>query len=482
VSWNGSAFSAVAGFDQCVPSFPPITNITADADCCTLVVKPGTHWSDVFNDIAPAGAHICFQPGNYTLDKRIEVQNKTTMVISGLGDAAKIIAVNDECALRFVGCNSVTVRDLSAEGRIAQLGSAAGEGILGVLAIKNAEDVLVENCRLTAADGPHRTTACLSVHTANRATVRDNRLVAGVQQVGVLLSNVNNVIAEDNLVTGTLRTVAGVAAFLNDPQFLAAIRTRLVTNLVVGPGPVGPPAPNDVSTVVGGQSVRFRSPASHVAAWVTLLGQHPMPGSPSRTNIEDHILGLANQVLQTNAFPSFSGLRSAILGNITPSAQGITVGGTVGESILIRGNRIASFVEGIHIGLSAPNPNISVAQRVVIEDNRVNVTLGAGATRGRHGIYVGNVTSLKIRSNRLSLGRPAGSQAVQIDGIRVFGRLGRSALIRENHLDGFNIGINFVLRGTPPATPMWAINDNLAEGSNPVVSAPNVANKSNNFG
>jgi Family of unknown function (DUF6519) len=482
VSWNGSAFAAVAGFDQCVPSFPPLTQITADGDCCTLVVKPGAHWSDVFNDLPPAGAHICFQAGTYTVDKRIDVQNKTTMVISGLGDAAKVVALNDECALRFVGCNSVIVRDLSAEGRVVQLGSGTGEGIMGVLAIKSAGDVLVENCRLTAADGPHRTTACLSVHTANRAIVRDNRLAAGVQQVGVLLSNVNNVVAEDNVIAGRPRTVGSMPALLNDLQFLAAIRTRLVTNLIVGPGPAGPPAPNEVSTVVGGQPVRFRAPATHVAAWVTLLGQHPMPGSPTLVNIEDHVLGLANQILQANAFPAFSGLRGAILGNITPSAQGLTVGGTVGESILIRGNRITSFVEGIHVGLSAPNPNVSVAQRVTIEDNRVTVTLGAGATRGRHGIYVGNVSSLKIRSNRLSLERPAGSQAVQIDGIRVFGRLGRSVFIRENHLDGFNIGVNFVLRGTAPATPMWAINDNLAEGSSPAVSAPNVANKSNNFG
>ena len=71
---------------------------------------------------------------------------------------------------------------------------------------------------------------------------------------------------------------------------------------------------------------------------------------------------------------------------------------------------------------------------------------------------------------------------MQIDGIRVFGRLGRSIMIRENHLTGFNVGIHFELRGASPATPMWLINDNLAEGSNPPVSAPNAANKANNWG
>jgi hypothetical protein len=207
-----------------------------------------------------------------------------------------------------------------------------------------------------------------------------------------------------------------------------------------------------------------------------------MAGAPSKTNIEDHILGLANRILLQNAFAAFHDLRATILTNLTPSAQGITVGGTVGESILIRDNRVSGFIEGIHVGLSAPNPNISVAERVVIHDNRVHVTLGTGATRGRHGIYVGNVNSLNIRGNRLTLERLAGSLNMQIDGIRVFGRLGRSLMIRENHLTGFNIGIRFELRGATPPTPMWLINDNLAEGSNPPVSAPNVASKANNWG
>jgi hypothetical protein len=214
-----------------------------------------------------------------------------------------------------------------------------------------------------------------------------------------------------------------------------------------------------------------------------LLGQNPLAGSPSKANIEDHIKGLANRILQVNAFPAFSGLRASILGIIAPSSQGITVGGTVSESILIRGNRIASFIEGIHVGLSAPSPSISIAQRVAIEANRVIVTLGIGATRGRHAIYVGNVASLSIRSNRLSLERPTGTQGMKIDGIRVFGHLGRSAFIRENHLDGFNVGVNFMLSiHAATTTPMWMINDNLAEGSEVPVSAPNSANKANNFG
>jgi hypothetical protein len=118
----------------------------------------------------------------------------------------------------------------------------------------------------------------------------------------------------------------------------------------------------------------------------------------------------------------------------------------------------------------------------VIHDNVVGVTLGIGPTRGRHGIFVGNVNSLSIRGNRLALTPPGSSQSKPVDGIRVFGRLGRMAIIRENHLTGFDVGIRFELRGQPPTAPMWMINDNLAVGSNLVVSAPNSANKTNNFG
>src|SRR5262249_33820126 len=140
-----------------------------------------------------------------------------------------------ECALRFINCGSVTIRDLSAEAKVAQLGSGKNnDGTLGVISIKDATDVIVENCKLTSANGPHRTTACLSVHGANRAAIRDNRFVAGVQQVGLLLSNVNNVRVEGNLITGITRTVASLPALLNDLQYLAGVRTRLITNLSIG--------------------------------------------------------------------------------------------------------------------------------------------------------------------------------------------------------------------------------------------------------
>ncbi len=118
-----------------------------------------------------------------------------------------------------------------------------------------------------------------------------------------------------------------------------------------------------------------------------------------------------------------------------------------------------------------------MAERVVIHDNRISVPLVVGATRGRHGIYFGNVNSLSIRANRLTLVRPSGAQDMQIDGVRIFGRVGRSIIIRENHLQGFNTGVHFELRGAAPKTPMWLINDNLAENSSLVVSAPNGANK-----
>jgi hypothetical protein len=250
---------------------------------------------------------------------------------------------------------------------------------------------------------------------------------------------------------------------------------------------VGTPPPKGVvvnvtGISVGGMPVSFLAPDTHIQQWKNLLQQVPLPGSPSKTNIEDHILGLATSILINNPFPSFSGLRAAIFANMVPSAQGITVGGTVGESIIIRNNRLAGFLQGIHVGLSAPNPAVSFAERVQIKENQVSVTLGTGATRCRHGIYVGNVTSLNIRGNRLTLVRPSGTQNTQIDGIRVFGRMGRSIMIRENHLVGFNTGIHFELRGATPPTPMWMVNDNLAEGSSLPVSAPNVANKTNNWG
>ena len=493
--------------ESCRPPFPPLTNITADdvkfngsvcefgpnvktvqqaidvlclkdEDCCTLVVRPGPNWMDVFNQIPAQGAHLCFQPGVYETSKRLEITGKGTIVISGVRDAAKIVATDDECALSFVNCVSVTIRDLSAQGMVAQLGSKKGDGIFGVVSLNNVLSVVVENCRLQSAAGPHRTTSCLCIRSGVSAWVLHNHFLAGVQQVGVLFSNVPTVRAEGNLVSGDGKTISSVFGLLNDPQFLAAVRTRLITHLFVGS-----PAPDglqfNVLATVGGQQVRFLGPATHVAQWTNLLQQNPLPGNPSKTNIEDHVLELANRILRVNPFPSFSGVRAAILSNITPSAQGITVGGTAGSNIAIVDNTVAGFVEGIHVGLSG-GPGVFSAQRVQIQNNMLEVLLGLGSTRGRHGIFVGNANSVSVRENRLTLERPPGAQGIQIDGVRVFGRMGRSIMIRENHLTGFNTGIHFEHRGPLPPAPMWMINDNLAEGSSVVVNAPNPSSKTNN--
>jgi hypothetical protein len=514
ITWGadpGNPSALLATVESCRLPFPPLTNITADdvkfngsacefgpnvktvqqaidalcereEDCCTLVVRPGPNWMDVFNTIPDTGAHLCFQPGIYETTKRLEITDKSTIVMSGVGDAARIVATNDECALRFVNCQFVTIRDLSAAGRVAQLGSGKNnDGTLGVISIKNAFRVLVENCRLFAAQGPHRTTGGLSIHGAAFAWLRHNEIYVGVQQVGMLCSNVNDLRAEGNAVMGGGKAIDSALSLLDDAQFLAAVRTRLITRLFVGTP--APPASRNVLATVGGQEVRFLAPATHVTQWINLLQQNPLPGSPSAANIEDHVLELANRILRENPFPAFSGVRAAILTNLTPSAQGITVGGSADlNSIVIADNTIGGFVQGIHVGVSRPSlSGVASVKRVVIQNNSVGVLLGLGPTRGRHGIFVGNVNSLSVRGNRLTLTRPPGAQGIQIDGIRVFGQLGRSVIIRENHLSDFNTGIRLERRGAAPVTPMWLINDNLAEGSTVVVNAPNTANKANNW-
>ena len=68
-----------------------------------------------------------------------------------------------------------------------------------------------------------------------------------------------------------------------------------------------------------------------------------------------------------------------------------------------------------------------------------------------------------------------------VDGIRVFGRLGRYAIVRENHLTGFTNGVWMELRGATPVKPMWRINQNLVENCTLPVKAPDAADKTDNF-
>lgn len=54
---------------------------------------------------------------------------------------------------------------------------------------------------------------------------------------------------------------------------------------------------------------------------------------------------------------------------------------------------------------------------------------------------VGHSNSLQILGNRLTLSRPADGSQILIDGIRLLNRFGRHAVIRDNYLSDYDLGV-----------------------------------------
>ncbi|MEA2465267.1 MAG: hypothetical protein QOJ98_3014 [Acidobacteriota bacterium] len=135
------------GFESAVCEFGPEVKTVQDAlealckqdhDCCTLVAKPGPGWESVFNEIPNGGdAAICFRAGEYPVASApVVVTNKGHLKLTGVGPGTRIVAKSGECAVRFQGCKSVTVRDLHASGSTAGT-SGNAEHLNGALTFSN---------------------------------------------------------------------------------------------------------------------------------------------------------------------------------------------------------------------------------------------------------------------------------------------------------------------------------------------------------
>ncbi len=105
----------------------------------------------------------------------------------------------------------------------------------------------------------------------------------------------------------------------------------------------------------------------------------------------------------------------------------------------------------------------------------IDLILPPVALQERYGIFVGNCDTLHVERNAISTRRffKFRFELSVIDGIRVFGFLGRLIVVRQNELRGCTIGVRFhAIQGRDPldATEMnmrkqWLVADNMASNA-----------------
>ena len=514
VSTDGSGL--ITTLRDCRAQFPPLTAIAAsdvsytpDAACglgfanvhtvkealdafcrlpgCTLVLSPGQNLQAIIDGL-PAGADvsICLKPGTYTLAAPLVVSGKGRVKLSGAGRGTRLVAAGAESALRFASCPAVSVRDIEAES-----GSlAVSNRINGTLDFEDCTHVEVSDSRAICAGGPRRAAACISVrHTVRPSKAKLHQptlrvsgcdLEAGHRQVGLLVVDCVRTTVLDNRIHAAPRAgkALGFAELVKDRHYRDRVAAGLIANATLGD--VRPPAGGVTNTTVkaGNRAVQFRTHPDLKKSWSEHLAAHP----PAAATTGQALLAAMHKAVDLMiATPSarsggFSTWFDAVIReNAAVLFQGIVVGGQVAEEVRVRDNTVEDALQGIHIGVSHKvRPGDTAASRtdvagtVQVSGNRIEITL-AQETSGdeRHGIFVGNCTSLVVEANRIKLQRLSNAPKVAIDGIRVFGHIGRMAAIQRNYLEDFTTGILFQPRFPYPAqnSVMWTIAENLALGA-----------------
>ena len=363
--------------------------------------------------------------------------------------------------------------------------------------------------------------------------IRNCDLHIGHQQVGILLVNVLRAQVEDNMLQVSKKPKSlSISALLQNRVHRSAVRSLMIREPVLGKS-VSDDAALSSDTVIisaGEGVVRFKTDPSLVGAWEGWIEYDPPKGIQNDRDLLRHLTKIADRVLldqgvlragdrEFRRFESwYKKLRDA---NPAVGSQGIAVGGRIVNDIRILNNKILGVLQGIHVGVShrvtyikikisnvpkpdagihgahdhgsnVPKPDAGIhgapghifvpikdgtyacdmAGTVHIMGNSIGVLLPPGA-RERHGIFVGNCDSLIVQNNYARVRRFSVTSQVSIDGIHIYGHLGRMMIVRQNHLVGTTVGIRVVpLSGAEHGTPQWIVTDNVAPNARNAVLAP----------
>ncbi|WP_433796239.1 DUF6519 domain-containing protein [Actinoplanes sp. CA-252034] len=484
VHWRPGGTHTV--FD-CRPTVEPLTR---SRGCC-VTVSPSTNWQHTLDSLAGmADVCVCFQPGDYTTDRTIEFRNRTVR-LHGDGAGSRIFGRQLKAVFRFVGCESVDVSDLTVRGDVTGPRPGSEVAVDGAITALDCTRVAVSRVVAGCAPDPVTCSAAVSLHTrsvdqssALRTTARitDCDITVGANQIGLQVVNYGRSVITGNTVRADPANAKFPVEWLKDIRFLRQMRTALL----YGHSLTEKPGFKEIR--IGDVRVWLRSDLTN-DAWQTVAKWRKLP--PRRRDylaIGDFLDNLAESLLRgigtvgVHTSPEFrTFIQQQLLSAATtstgirmPGARGIVVGGAVARDVRISGNTVGDVVRGISVGISTQGvrkpaglegtPRNS-AGRVVVTDNIVNILLAPeSVTGGRHGIFVGNHASLSIDGNMVGVERIRTASRLAVEGIRVYGFYGRSALISRNHLIFFDSGVRAAALNNIEAgsSSLWRVSDNIA--------------------
>ena len=490
--------NTICGFGQAKNVQEALDNLCRrnEAGQCTFVVHPGDDVQAIFDSIPPGGdAEICFQAGRYPLKNGVEVKNKGSLKISGVGFGSRFKVDKGEYVFNFFDCTSVLVRDISAQSDAA--GAGVNKDLNGTLTFLDCKSVNVDSVWLKCGSAPSPAATCITVRnqvSSNSARVERCFLQPGHQQSGVLLVNVARAHVEDNVIATKKKVRLEQNRALEDRKHLGNIRSLLIREARFGPT-AGKKDNRNVTVTSGNFSIGFVTHSTLKTIWKNVLAANPGTKITSERALLLHVKHLADRLIREQnlrqKFAPFNTLLTKVFAEDTVvGSQGITIGGEGAQDVRILNNTIDGVMEGIQVGQSTDNKNVLSTRTVTIAGNTLSIVLtSASITTDRHAIFAGNCDSLLIENNRALLTRASTADKFDVDGIRVWGQLGDRALVTKNHLasaDGdpdrsFTIGINLhPLSPIVQGRQLWLVDFNVAPSRQQTVFVTNGAQQERN--
>ena len=502
---QGGNWSALAGAGDCRIVFPPLTQLTAgdvgfdntvcdftpasrtvqDAlnrlcqtrQCsCTILIVPGDDVAAAFGRLGQGqNALVCFQAGDYKISDTVVIAGKGHLRLAGCGSGTRLFSSKSECVLRFENCPSVSVEHLAVHGGHSNAGN-----VNGALTFVNCGSVSVQHAVLACRGFGSRSVACVTVRNTVEAGALSSARIAGCDfsvghlQTGILLINVSRSFVFDNILRAGDRPPN--SELLQDKGYRARIRQNLISNGIFGALAQDTKQVTNATVTFNGHTVHFRTDPTLTTAsnrnnnqWVAALAGTPAGEVGGPHALYRLLEAKANRALlniPTAGLPATirNLAQLALTQDFAAGEQAIVIAGTQAEEVHVAANSIDGFVQGVHVGLSHRANALGTADsagHVVIAGNTARIRLGTAATHERHGIFVGNFTSLQIEGNRLQGLRTSLAQDVHSEAIRIYGVAGPRMIVRDNDMDRFDTGVSFVTK-VLPGVRLWVITENLA--------------------
>lgn len=183
--------------------------------CATYVLAPDSDWAAVLEAIREGeDAHVCFQRGTFETRRRITLAGRGHIRLTGAGLGSRIVVRNDECALHFVDCDSLSVSGLAFEAPDRGDPTGRQPETAAVVMATGCGSIDVQNVSIMTAGDTISYRACLAVLNGegrpmpDRILIHNNSFRAGNMQTALAVQDAGWISIEGNRIASTGRPVS----------------------------------------------------------------------------------------------------------------------------------------------------------------------------------------------------------------------------------------------------------------------------------